>query len=122
MNIPEYKPLSHVSPHSSREANLRQYGPAPAGWRWKKKGEDYEVGDLMVTQSAWSPILHRRSYSATEYPVITTSKVKPAADTNLLKRLDALRAKIVAAQKTIVAESERLDKYAEILKSLEGVK
>ncbi len=121
MNIPEYKPLSYVSPHSSREANLRQYGPAPVGWRWKKKGEDYEVGDLMVTQSAWSPVSRPRNYSETEYPVITPSKAKPAADTNLLNRLDALRAKIAASQKLIVAESERLDKYAEILKSLEGV-
>ncbi len=124
MNIPAYKPLSAVSPHSSRKANLRQYGPAPKGWRWKRGGESYDIGDLMVTQSEWSPIKFPRSYSPTEYPVITPVKSKPAPkpDSNLLRRIDDLRAKIVASQKLIVTESERLDKYAEILKTLEGIK
>lgn len=125
MNIPAYKPLSTVSPHSSREANLRQYGPAPKGWRWRGEGESYDIGDLMVTRSDWSPIKFPRSYSPTEYPVITPVKSKPApkpAPTNLLRRIDDLRAKIVADQKLIVTASERLDKYAEVLKTLEGIK
>ena len=86
MNIPEYKPLRPVSPHSSREANLRQYGPAPVGWRWKKKGEDYEVGDLMVGQLGWNAISNRQVYSESEWPAITPVEVRPAPDTNLLNR------------------------------------
>lgn len=129
MNIPAFKPRYPRRQANTYAERVARYGAAPKGYRWLKVGKVINEGTLRLEwyHKQWGHALSigervDECHMAMIAPLPAKPVPSPAPDTNLLNRLDALRAKIAASQKLIVAESERLDKYAEILKSLEEIK
>lgn len=132
MKMPVYRPVRHTESSSTYQQRVDNYGPPPKGYRWLKVGERAPVGSIKSDYYAKRWFRADCGVSGGEvcesfFAVAAPVAVKPAdppksADSNLLRRIDDLRAKIVADQKLVVTASERLDKYAEVLKALESVK
>ena len=51
--LPPYAPKSPLTQKATYAKSLVQYGPAPKGWRWRKKGERYESGDICACDYGW---------------------------------------------------------------------
>lgn len=105
-------------------SDVKAYGKPPKGFRFLEVGETSDPKTdyfLLFGYERWAKETVPTKIDDTLYLFIRRLP-ETHADSNLLRRVDDLRAKIVASQKLIVTASERLDKYAEILKTLEAVK
>lgn len=105
MKTPVYEPKTNLSSSLTYEANVAEYGPAPAGWRWKSRYEARSKGDLIANAWEFLAVLKNEPADESDWPVITPVDPPKSADSNLLRHIDDLRAKIVASQKLIAAES-----------------
>lgn len=53
MKTPEFKPLTQLTFGVSYARNVRQYGPAPKGYRWMKIGETINHGTDLWASGGW---------------------------------------------------------------------
>lgn len=71
--LPAYAPKTPLLVGASYENNIRAYGPAPKGWRWRKIGETDADGDILADGSSlgWRTIRGNSTVKTAYWPIAT---------------------------------------------------
>lgn len=71
--LPPYAPKTPLQSSAAYEKNVRAYGPAPKGWRWRKIGEIDTDGDVLADgcNLGWRTIWGGSTVCSTYWPIAT---------------------------------------------------
>lgn len=75
MKTPAYAPREPLTDRTRYARNVKKYGPAPKGWRWRQVGERYQSDDLCATNDSWYRLQSEGPIGETTYPIATPVKV-----------------------------------------------
>lgn len=73
--LPAYAPKFSLKPFAPCVDNIKRYGPAPKGYRWREVGENYRPNDLCATDGYWWKLSSASRIEETTYPIATPVKV-----------------------------------------------
>lgn len=118
METPEFKPRRPLTRDTDYKGNVRQYGPAPKGYRWMKVGEKINNATDLYAASGkvWSVDKFWKEVNSLEWPWITPLEKVPKTD-----KISLLEAEVAKARAALAAAEKKLSTARELAAKLEAL-